>query len=166
MDSTCLLSHCLAQSLLVALQGGNLLTGSVPIAVGTTPISTGADLSTVYLDHNKLSGTLPLLATAPLFHIYDMSNNNFSGSLTLPSTAALDYATRFLALDASYGNSLDLLFGSNQLTGSLPSWLASLAVAVRRHRDCSHVCGMLLSCFSWHQHIHMAHMLMEVCQTD
>ncbi|DBA86983.1 TPA: hypothetical protein ACH3X2_000365 [Trebouxia sp. C0005] len=104
--------------------GGNMLTGTVPI------VSTGVNLSLLYLDHNRLTGSFPLLYTATEWHVFELSSNEISGPLAVPSYASTadstEYTTRYLGLDASFGYALNLLFGDNQLTGTLPAWLASL----------------------------------------
>lgn len=107
-----------------------MLTGTVP------SVETGPDLSLLYLDHNRLTGSFPLLYTATLLHVFDLSSNEISGPLALPNSPyvttadATDYTTRYLGLDASFGFALNLLFGNNELTGSLPAWLASLPYTV------------------------------------
>ncbi len=113
-----------------ALQGGNMLTGTVPF------VETGPNMSLLYLDHNRLTGTFPLLYTATLMHVFDLSSNQISGTLALPDTSSsttsdsTEYTTRYLGLDASFGYAVNLLFGNNEMTGSLPAWLASLALTV------------------------------------
>lgn len=129
------LAHCLVTSGSLstqadALQGGNMLTGTVPF------VETGPDLSLLYLDHNRLTGSFPLLYTATQMHVFDLSSNQISGPLSLPTSPyvstvdATDYTTRYLGLDASFGYALNILFGNNELTGSLPAWLASLPFTV------------------------------------
>ena len=69
-------------------------------------------------------------------HVFDLSSNQFSGPLALPSSPYIstadstDYTTRYLGLDASFGCNLNLVFANNELTGSLPAWLASLPITV------------------------------------
>ena len=112
------------------LQGGNLLTGTIPA------VFTGSALSILYLDHNKLTGSFPIFLTATLLHVLDMSSNDLSGTLpevVSASSGDVEYGSRFLSLDASTGFSLDLLFGNNQLTGNMPSWLPSLPLTVCKH---------------------------------
>ena len=112
------------------MQGGNNLSGTVPV------VTTGSALSLLYLDHNQLTGTFPLLLTAPLMHVMDLSNNNFTGPLVIQDSsyttteAGTDFTTRYLGLEAQYGCSLALLFSNNQMTGTLPPWLASLPITV------------------------------------
>lgn len=105
-----------------------MLTGTVPI------VSTGVNLSLLYLDHNRLTGSFPLLYTATEWHVFELSSNEISGPLAVPSYASTadstEYTTRYLGLDASFGYALNLLFGDNQLTGTLPAWLASLPLTV------------------------------------
>lgn len=113
------------------MQGGNKLSGTVPV------VTTGGALSLLYLDHNQLTGTFPLLTTAPLLHVMDLSNNNFTGPLVAgggsytTTEATTDFTTKYLGLEAQYGGVLELLFSNNQLTGTLPSWLASIPITVR-----------------------------------
>ena len=112
------------------MQGGNNLSGTVPV------VETGSALSLLYMDHNQLTGTFPLLITAPLLHVMDLSNNNFTGPLVIQDSsyittqAGIDFTTRYLGLEAQFGSNLELLFSNNQLTGTLPPWLASLPITV------------------------------------
>ncbi len=113
-----------------------MLTGTVPV------VGTGPDMSLLYLDHNRLTGSFPLLYTAPQMHVFDLSSNQISGPLVVPDSPYLStadstyYTTRYLGLDATFGYALDLLFGTNELTGSLPVWLPSLPFTVSLFMTC------------------------------
>lgn len=87
----------------------------------------------VFLDNNQLSGDLPELIYAGHMLVMDVSNNQLAGSISSGSSTSVDaaeYASRYLALDASLGCAFDLDFGDNQLVGSLPLWLPSLPFEV------------------------------------
>lgn len=89
----------------------------------------------LFLDHNQLSGNLPVLTFAQQFLVLDVSYNQLAGSIPLfgHSSAgpdAAEYAARFLSLDASYGCAMDLSFGDNPLVGSLPAWLPTFPFEV------------------------------------
>ena len=117
--------------MMCAMQSGNLLSGA------TSDIyPSGPELNVVYLNDNLLSSKFPFLLTSPRLSVYDVSGNKISGPMTstfstsFAAVTSLSYYTKFLALDASNGMSLELIFHSNQLTGSLPEWVASFPSSV------------------------------------
>lgn len=118
------------QHLFLSLQGGNRLTGTIPAIAATT-----LTLRMLFLDYNELSGNLPVLTSAQQLLVMDVSNNKLAGSIPLfglsaAGTDAAEYAARYLSLDASYGCAMDMNFGDNQLSGTLPSWLVSFPFEV------------------------------------
>ncbi|KAL3159978.1 hypothetical protein ABBQ38_010366 [Trebouxia sp. C0009 RCD-2024] len=117
--------------------GGNRLTGKIP-----APTDATLPLRMLFLDNNQLTGSLPVLTSAQQILVLDISDNQLSGSVPLfglsaAGPAALEYAARYLSLDASYGCAMDIDFADNPLTGALPSWLLSFPLEDIDASNCS-----------------------------
>lgn len=119
-----------------ALQSHNLLGGAM-----ADVIPSGPALQLVYLNNNKLSTRFPFLYGSTEISVYDLSSNELSGAMVSSfsgsnSEASSLYYTRFLSLDASNGIDVDVIFSSNQLTGTIPDWLAAFpsSVCIRKQR--------------------------------
>jgi hypothetical protein len=91
----------------------NRFTGTIPASIGNWTRA-----KNIYLNHCQLSGTLPAtLAQLTSIQYFDVSENALTGSL--PNLTALFSAEKQALAPWSL-----LRFDSNQLSGSLPPWLA------------------------------------------